>query len=361
VDFDFSAEQEALRDSVRRYLSARAPISWVRERYAGDSSYVDDVWRGLAEMGLTAMLAPEAAGGLGLGLVDLGPALEESGRALYPGPLVSSAVGAISAITLLAPDDVLLADLASGAAVGAIALYDEGGRYSWTEPSTTASGDRLTGTKVAVADTSSATHLLVTARTDDGLGLYVVDAAAAGVTIEPTPTFDGSRPLGQVVLQDVPARRIGTDAAAAIPTVLDRLAVATVVDGVGAAEQALQLAVDYAKEREQFGKPIGAFQAVQHLCADMLQLLELGRAGAYYALWALDDAPPEEGHRAATMAKAWASDAFPKIGATAIQVFGGIGFTWEHDIHLFYKRLLSVEQAYGGATDHYEELASLVL
>src|SRR4029077_12885386 len=142
---------------------------------------------------------------------------------------------------------------------------------------------------------------------------------------------------------------------------LDRLGVAYAVDGVGAAQRALELAVEYAKERGQFDKPIGAFQAVQHLCADMLRDVELGRAAAYYACWALDAASPEEAHRAATLARAFACDAFPRIGGTAIQVFGGIGFTWEHDIHLYYKRLLSCGVALGTTADHLTELATLAL
>jgi alkylation response protein AidB-like acyl-CoA dehydrogenase len=154
-------------------------------------------------------------------------------------------------------------------------------------------------------------------------------------------------------------------------TVVDRVLTALVVDGLGAAEVALDMAVAYAKERTQFDRPIGSFQAVQHLCADMLVSLELGRAGAYYALWAADQASragsggheqsPAEAHRAATMAKAFAGDAFYRIGAGAIQVFGGIGFTWEHDVHLFYKRLLTLQQAHGTGTEHLEELADLIL
>jgi len=142
---------------------------------------------------------------------------------------------------------------------------------------------------------------------------------------------------------------------------VDRTVVALAVDGVGAAQAALDLAVSYAKERVQFDKPIGSFQAVQHLCADMLQALELGRAGAYYALWACDAASAAERHRAATMAKAFAADAFWRIGASAIQIFGGVGFTWEHDVHLFYKRLLTLQETYGDAGDFLEELADLVL
>jgi alkylation response protein AidB-like acyl-CoA dehydrogenase len=181
-------------------------------------------------------------------------------------------------------------------------------------------------------------------------------AALAGV--------DGTRKAATVTFTEAPARllgRPGAEAADAMAGVIDRLLVGLVTDGVGAAEAVLELTVAYAKERVQFDKPIGAFQSVQHLCADMLQSLELARAGAYYALWAADGAAPGERHRAATMAKAFASDALFRVGAAAIQVFGGIGFTWEHDAHLFYKRLLTLQGAYGGATEHLEELAAIVL
>jgi acyl-CoA dehydrogenase len=206
--------------------------------------------------------------------------------------------------------------------------------------------------KVHVPDAASAETFVVTAAD----GVYAV---AAG-DVEPTPTVDGSRKLGRVVFDGVPARRLDVSAAD-VARMMDRLGAAYVVDGVGAAARALELAVDYAKEREQFGRPIGSFQAVQHMCADMLRVVELGRAAAYYACWALDNASGEEGHRAAVLAQAYASDAFPTLGATAIQVFGGIGFTWEHDIHLYYKRLLSCAQMLGTANDHLAELAALVL
>ena len=203
-----------------------------------------------------------------------------------------------------------------------------------------------------VADAVAADVLLVV---EEGV-LCAVPRLEAIVT--PLPTPDGTRKLATVVLGDAPRRRIGP---VDIGPVVDRLLIAHVVDGVGAASAALAMAVDYAKQRHQFGVPIGSFQAVQHLCADMLQALELGRAGAYYALWAADNEDEAEVHRAATMAMAWAGSAFSQIGADAIQVFGGVGYTWEHDIHLFYKRLLSLEHLHGGPLPHLAELASLAV
>jgi acyl-CoA dehydrogenase len=327
VDFDFSDEQEMLRASVRAFLADKAPSSSVRASY--DSPVFDPVvWDGLRDLGV-----------LDVGMVDAAVVLEELGRAVCPAPYASSAIGARSLFPEL-----------SG--IGTLAIYEAGSRYAWSSPTTVAVDGMLSGTKVHVADAATADTFIVTARD----GVY---ACAAG-GVEPTPTIDGSRKQGTVVFDGVPAQRLdaGPDDVA---RALDRLGVAYVVDGVGAAQRALELAVEYAKEREQFGKPIGSFQAVQHLCADMLRTVELGRAAGYYACWALDEASPEEAHRAATLARAFAADAFPQLGGTAIQVFGGIGFTWEHDIHLYYKRLLTLSVALGTATDHLEELATIAI
>ncbi len=358
MDFEFSSEQEMLRESVRGFLAAKAPMSTVRAGYAtpaGDR----EVWDGLVELGVVGLLVGEESGGAGMGMVDAAVVLEELGRAVCPAPYASSAIGAVSLA-----DDALLPRLADGSAIGTLAIFEPDARYGWHAPTTRAvrAGDtwRLDGVKVHVADAAAADVLLVTALDGDGaLGLFEVDDFEA----ESTPTVDGSRKQARVVLSGSVGRRIESrpDTEAAIARTLDRVGVAATVDGVGAAQRALELSVEYAKERVQFDKPIGAFQAVQHLCADMLRTVELGRAAGYYACWAIDDASPEEAHRASTLARAFAADAFPQVGGTAIQVFGGIGFTWEHDIHLYFKRLLTVGSALGTAGDHLEELANLAI
>jgi alkylation response protein AidB-like acyl-CoA dehydrogenase len=358
VDFEFSSEQEMLRESVRGFLAARSPVASVRATY--DSPTSDRaVWDGLVELGVVGLLVDEEHGGAGMGMVDGAVVLEELGRAVCPAPFASSAIGAVSLA-----DAELLPRLADGSAIGTVAIFETGSRYEWRAPATRATRDgagwRLDGGKVHVGDANAADVVLVTALDDAGqLGIFATEQFSA----EATPTVDGSRKQGTVVLDASPARRIdtGADPESAVERALDRLGVAATVDGVGAAQRALELSVEYAKEREQFGKPIGAFQAVQHLCADMLRTLELGRAAGYYACWAIDDASPEEAHRASTLARAFAADAFPQLGGTAIQVFGGIGFTWEHDIHLYYKRLLSVAHGLGTAGDHLEELATLAI
>ena len=346
MDFEFSSEQEMLRDSVRAFLADKSPISSVRATYDNDTSD-PEVWRGIVDLGV-----------IGLDMVDSAVVLEELGRAVCPAPFASSAVGALALA-----DEPLRAELTDGSKIGTVAIFEPDGRYEWREPATRATRDgegwRLDGDKVHVADAVAADVLLVTARDpDDRLGVFATTDAQASAE----PSVDGSRKVGAVQLSGTPARRVELDnPSVAIARALDRLGVAAAVDGVGAAQRALELAVEYAKERVQFDKPIGAFQAVQHLCADMLRTVELGRAAAYYACWALDDASAEEAHRAATLARAFAADAFPQLGGTAIQVFGGVGFTWEHDIHLFYKRLLSCSLALGTSSDHLAELARLAI
>jgi alkylation response protein AidB-like acyl-CoA dehydrogenase len=362
LDFEFSPEQEMLRTSVRAFLADKAPPASVRVDY-GNAALDRTLWDGLIELGVVGLLVGEADGGTGIatgsGMVDAAVVLEELGRAVSTAPYASSAIGAASLA-----DGALLPRLADGSAVGTVAVFEAGARYGWKSPATRATraggAHQLDGVKVHVADAGVADLVLVTAVDDDGhLGVFATEQ----FEVEPTPTVDGSRNQGRVLLERAPARRVelSLDAETAIARTLDRLGVAATVDGVGAAQRALELAVEYAKEREQFGKPIGAFQAVQHLCADMLRTVELGRAAGYYACWAIDDASPEEAHRAATLARAFAADALPQLGGTAIQVFGGIGFTWEHDIHLYYKRLLTVSLALGTAGEQLEELAALAI
>jgi alkylation response protein AidB-like acyl-CoA dehydrogenase len=356
---------------VRRFLADKAPIAHVREQYdaTGDAAGRDTVWDGLRDLGVIGLLVPEEFGGAGMGMVDAAVVLEELGRALCPAPYASTAIGAVSLVLgagAAREHQFLLPGLADGTTIGAVAIYEPEGRYQWRAPAARVRIDgemwRLDGVKAHVADASACNLFLATALDPDGgLGVYAVQRDDA-VSVEPHATVDGSRKEATVAFAGAQAWRLGAgDAADAVARTLDRLATAYVVDGVGAAQQAMELAVDYAKERVQFDKPIGSFQAVQHLCADMLRALELGRAAAYYACWAADDAEPVEAHRAATMAKAFASDAYAQLGGTAIQVFGGVGFTWEHDVHLYYKRLLSLSVSLGNTSDHLAELARIAI
>lgn len=360
MDFEFSAEQQELRSTVRRFLVERAPIRpYVRDLLDDSRGTSVAVWKGLVDLGATGLLVPEHHGGAGLGMVEMGVVLEEMGRLVHPGPFRSSAVGAVSAVLVAgSPDDRsdLLPSLTGGEVVGAVSL----------EPGFTAAAAgsewRLSGLAPRVGDGAAADVLIVVAAAGPDVGLFAVNAGEPGIDIEPVATVDGTTKFAAVRLDGAPGRRLGRGPASGVVRgVSDRLAAAHAVDGVGAAEAALELAVGHAKERVQFDRPIGSFQAVQHLCADMLEWVELARAGSYYALWALEGADPAEGHRAATMALAYASDTLHRVGAAAIQVLGGIGFTWEHDAHLFYKRLLTLQQAGGGGPAQYEELAAIIL
>lgn len=304
MDFEFSPEQEELRASVRRFLADRTPLSYVRSMYDDPTGTTPEVWKGLVDLGV---LDPE------LTMTDLGVVLEEMGRAVHPGPYLSTWAARWAGLD----DESVVATLAVDLA--------------------------------RVPDAMAADVVVVV----EGHELQVVDDFDA----VPVASVDGSRKVGAVTVKS-PGRKL---AAPDVQGALDRWKIGYAIDGVGAANAALDLAVAYSHERVQFDRPIGSFQAVQHLCADMLTALELGRAGAYYALWAADNESPEEVHRAATMAIAYASDAFHRIGADAIQVFGGVGYTWEHDIHLFYKRLLTVQHTFGTTPAHLEELASFVI
>jgi alkylation response protein AidB-like acyl-CoA dehydrogenase len=362
LDFEFSEDHELLRASVRRFLAELAPTAYVRALLDDERGTTDDVWAGLAELGVTGLLVPEAYGGAGGGMVDMAVVLEELGRAVHPGPFAPSAVGSVSLVNRAGSDDDradLLPGLASGETIGSVAL-DGATETSAVE----AEGVwKLTGTKVHVPDAVAADVVVVTATSSDGeLGAFVIERDAPGVEVAAVPTVDGTRKFARMTLADAPAVRLGAgDATNAVAETTDRVVVAAVVDGVGAASRALEMAVDYAKERRQFDRPIGSFQAVQHLCADMLRAVELARAGAYYACWAADAADPAERHRAATMAHAFAADELYGVGASLIQVLGGIGFTWEHDAHLYYKRLLTLKELAGGSPRQLEEVAALIL
>jgi alkylation response protein AidB-like acyl-CoA dehydrogenase len=365
--FDFSGDQQALRETVQRFLADRAPVRYVREMYDDPAGTTVAVWAGLAEMGLMGILIPEEFGGLGQGLVDMGVVLEEMGRAVHPGPFFSSAVVAPS-VVLAVGDEAdhaeLLPAIASGATVATVGLLEPGQRYRWQEPVTRATpvadGWQLSGTKAHVPDAARADLLFLTAATDEGVGLFALDAT--NVEVAPEDVLDGTRKQATVMVREAPARRVGSgDATDAIGRALDQVLVGSVVDAVGAGQAALDLAIGYAKVRTQFDRPIGAFQHVQRLCVDAFEMVEASRTVGYYGLWACEGTDAVEAHRAAAMAKAFASDALPAACAWAVQAHGGIGVTWEHDLHLFYKRCLSMQLAHGAAAEYYEELASILM
>ena len=355
MDTQYTAEQETFRSTQRRFLQDQAGTDYTRRQWREPVPASSAVWQSMVDLGVTTLLVPEQQGGLSGSMSDVGIVMEELGRAVHPGPYWASCVGATSAAAVFKLD-TLLSSLADGSVVATLALEEPGRRFTaWSAARLAVTENTLSGVKIQVPDAIGADQLFVS--TDNGV--YLVRTDAAGLTITSEECLDGSRRFATVHFDKVTGTRVGSNSQLA--PVVDRMLVALCADGLGAAQRALELTVAYASERQQFGQHIGSFQAIQHLCADMLQQLELGRAGLHYALWALDAADPLEAHRAAVMCKAYAAENYPQIGASAIQVFGGAGFTWEYDIQLFYKRLLSVQMTWGGSELWLEELATLVI
>ena len=350
MNLELTDEQVALRDTVRQFLAEKASVAeHVRPMLDDPTGYSDGVWHGLAELGATGVLVPHEHGGAGMTMVEAGVVAEELGAGLYPGPWLSTAVAATRALTRTGADGGLLAGIADGSVIATV-----GGV---TDPRPSSDGTTLRGELTAVPDVAAATTLLVFAESTDGPALYSVDPAADGVTRTARAHVDPTHKLFDVVLDGAAARRLSDAPASIVDAVVDDIVIARAADAVGAATAVMRSAVDYAKVRRQFGQPIGSFQAVQHLCVDMYEAVELARSGVIHALWAADAAEPAERHRAALCAKAFAGR-LTSVGDTAIQVFGGIGFTWEHDAHLYLKRLLGWSAMLGPPEEYLEEVGA---
>jgi len=372
VNFAFSEEQEQLREAVRRFLEAKSPETEVRRLMETTEGYDPAVWQQMAgELGLQSLAIPEAYGGQGFGFVELGIVLEEMGRALLCAPYFSSVVLAACAI-LNAGDEAhrkeLLPGIASGEVIATLAFTEPNGRWDAEGITMTAtpSGDGVTldGTKMFVLDGHVADLVVTVARRPgttgtDGIGFYAVRADAAGLTRTPLTTMDQTRKQAKLEYAGVAAEPIGDGAWPALSKTLDQAAIALCNEMVGGAQFVLEEAVQYAKDRVQFGRPIGSFQAIKHKCADMLLEVESAKSAAYYGSWvAAED--NEELPVVAPLAKAYCSEAYFHAAAENIQIHGGIGFTWEHNAHLYFKRAKSSEILLGDATYHRELLAQRI-
>ena len=361
MDFTFNEDQEDLRRAVRSFLERQSPPSYVRAMTEDDRGITDDVWNQLVELGWPALLVPEANGGLGLGLVDMVVVMEEMGRVPFPGPYLSSSVFATLAATHLGLSDQL-ASLASGATRGTVALEEVGAGDPVTRVRTRAvrkSGRwRVTGTKPVILDGHTADWALVVARTEQGIGTFLIEAPNA----ELVPAWDVTRRVTRLEFDGTEATPVGPDGdhTATWQRIVDDTNVALCAELVGAMEAANALAVEYAKVRVQFDRPIATFQVIKHKAADMLHRLELARVGTHYAAWASDaDEPVRE--EAAAMAKAYASEAANDVTAECIQIHGGVGFTWDCDAHLFYRKAKQADLLFGYQGWQRQRLADLVL
>ncbi len=369
MNFAFSEEQEELRKSVRRFLESKSPETAVRELMETTEGYDTAVWTQMGqELGLQGLAIPEEYGGSGYTYVELIIVLEEMGRALLAAPYFATV--ALAANALLTSDDDaakkdLLPGIAAGDTIATLAITEDNGRWDLDAVSLTAkkSGDGYTldGHKMFVIDGHNANLILVAAKTDAGLSLFAVDGDASGLTKTPLSTMDQTRKQARLEFAGTPARLVGTDggATAGLQKTLDLAAVALAAEQVGGAQKCLDMSVEYAKVRVQFGRPIGSFQAIKHKCADMLLEVESAKSAAYYAGWAAAD-DSEELPVVASLAKAYCSDAYFHASAENIQIHGGIGFTWEHPAHLYFKRAKSSELLLGDPTYHRELLAQRI-
>jgi alkylation response protein AidB-like acyl-CoA dehydrogenase len=361
MQFSFTPEQEELRSVLRRFLERQCPADRVRAAMAGDPAG-DEIWlRAAAELGLAALAVPEQYDGAGAGFVELAVAVEEWGRALAPGPLLATAVAAPA--TLLASGDSaacarVLPALAAAELTAAVALDAAGQRPPAVTAAQRGDGWVLSGQVPLVLDGLAADVVLVPATADGGLLWFEVPAA--GLTREAVPAIDQTRQLANLHFAATPAVAIeAAEPHAILGRTVNVLITALAVEQVGIAARCLELTLGHVRTREQFGRPIGTFQAVQHRCAEMLLRLESARSAAYYAAWAVDGAPAEL-PRAASLAKSYCSEATAFITAETLQLHGGIGFTWEHDAHLYFKRAKADEVLYGSPAAHRELLGSLV-
>jgi alkylation response protein AidB-like acyl-CoA dehydrogenase len=368
----FTSEQSQLRDAVRALLAQVSSPERVRALMPDPAAADPAAWRQLAELGLPGIAVPERLGGGGGSLADQGVVLEEMGRALYSGPYFSCAV--LAAQTLLAvPDEnevaaELLAGLCGGELTVTLAVTEAGGQ--WDEAGVTLraapgpSGWRLTGGKTFVPDGATADVLLVAGRTAAGISLFAVPGDGAGVTRTPLAALDQTRKQARLEFAGAPGRLVGPDGAGweAVERGLRRAAAGLAAEQAGGAQQVLDMMVEHARTRQQFGRPVGAFQAVQHACAAVLVEVEAARSAAYHGL-RVAAAPPAgpdgeaELAAAASLAKAFCSTAYRNAADAAVQVFGGIALTWEHPVQLYFKRARSSEVFLGAPAWHRERLA----
>ncbi|HET9781727.1 MAG TPA: acyl-CoA dehydrogenase [Candidatus Dormibacteraeota bacterium] len=373
MDFAFSEEQEMLRRSARDFLAKRSSSKYIRSAVENPAfdGYDPAIWEAIVEMGWTALGIPEQYGGVGT-FLDLIVVLEETGRALLPVPFFSTMGLAVPAILEAGSETQkkkVLGEIAEGAARATLAFTEPSGRWDADavklEARKSGAGWVLNGIKTFVPDASTADYIVVTARTrgegEEGITLFLVPAKVDGMKIERLQTLDMTRPWYEIRFDDVKlddGAVMGSPDKAwpSLKRALEWATAALCAEMVGGVQKVLETSTDYAKTRQQFGKPIGIYQAVSHKIADMLVLSESGRSATYYAAWAVDADAPDRSI-AASMAKAYVSDAYRKVAGDGIQVHGGIGFTWEHDMHLYFKRAKSSEVTLGDATFHRELVA----
>jgi alkylation response protein AidB-like acyl-CoA dehydrogenase len=359
MDFELSEEQRGLRDLARELLGRESAAPKVRAAIASPAGYDERLYRQMAELGLHGVAIPEQYGGMGLGMVELALVLEEMGRHAYPGPFASSILLAASLIEAGGSDEQKqrwLPRLATGELVATVAFYEADPWPDVSRLRTSVEDGTVRGTKRLVPWASAADLILVVGQ---GGSVAAIEKGAGGLAIEPESTMDPGQRDATVRLDGARGDAL-PGGPAAVETMLRRAAVGASAEMLGAARRSMEMSVEYAKVRKQFEQPIGSFQAVKHMCADMLDEVEHSYAATYYAAWALD-AGVEDAETAASVAKSFVSESARKVCGDAIQVHGGIGFTWEFDLHFYFKRAKHLEPLWGDADYHRERVLDLAL
>jgi len=376
MDFELGEEQVMLKTSARDFLDKECPKKLVRDMMEDEQGYSPELWKKMADLGWLGLVFPEDYDGVGSTFLDLAVLLEEMGRALVPGPFVSTVV--LAGLPIMAAGNEeqkkkYLAGIASGEMIMTLAFLEASGSLeaSGVTVKATPSGDNfvINGTKLFVPNANVANNIICVARTkdtankEDGITLFLVDNASAGIKTEVLKTMTGEK-LCEVVFDNVsvPKGNILGELDKGWPIMkqlMYQAAIAECAWMIGGARWALETAVEYAKERVQFGVPIGSFQAIQHKCANMAVEVEGATSITYYAAWAVSENDPGI-PLAASMAKAWCSDVYKHVAADGIQIHGGIGFTWDHDMHLYFKRAKASEVAFGDGDYHREKVAQLL-
>jgi alkylation response protein AidB-like acyl-CoA dehydrogenase len=349
LDFDLNDDQRELRDAARRFLEKEAPISYARAMMDDERGYRDDIWKQMASLGWLAIAIPEEYDGLGMGEISLAILLAEMGRVLTPGPYLSTVLAAMTIADSGsdAQKQQYLPKIAAGDLIATVA----------TEPGHAEIRDgAMVGERLFVPDGASADVVIVVGHTaKDEASLFICEPTSR----TPVGYMDETRKVAHLRFEGARAEQLGSSDLSSVHRLLDIGALAIAAESLGGSERVVELAVDYAKDRQQFNRPIGSFQAVKHRAADMHVMVESLRSAVYYAAWATERRN-DDASLAISMAKAYAADSFRKVAQGGIQIHGGIGFTWEHDMHLFFKRAKADEVAFGDATFHRERVAKLL-
>jgi alkylation response protein AidB-like acyl-CoA dehydrogenase len=372
MDFELSKPQKLLKESAREFLARECQPERVRALMETADAHDDGLWQAIADQGWLALLVPEEQGGLGLGLVEMAAVAEEMGRACLPGAFLSTLMAGALIERAGNPEQraKYLEPLGAGELKATVALLEDGATWDTGSVKLCAQraggGFSLTGRKLFVTDAGVCDLLICVARDgDDRLALLPIERGAGGLSVKPMPSMDGTRKVYEVgfegvIVQEADALGADGDAPGALDSALSVATTALCAEMVGGMQWLLDTTVEYAKTRQQFGRSIGSFQAVQHQCADMLLMTESARSAAYYAAWALTEGDASA-NVAVAIAKAYCSDAYREAANRSVQVHGGIGFTWEHDLQLYYKRSKSSETLFGDAAFHRERIARLVI